>query len=144
MHGQHRICCKPRPVRTQAALRLLTGADTLLENLTVGEMLLYTAELKMPLQYSIAAKRERVAILLQQLALTPCRDVKIGGTMNKGISGVPPGFLMHIDAHAHFASESAKSMLPVASQAQTGGYVDSLWSTQPQSREQESMRPQQD
>ena len=53
----------------------------------MGEMLLYTAELKISLQHSLAAKRERVASILQQLALTPCRDVKIGGAMNKGISG---------------------------------------------------------
>ena len=55
----------------------------------MAEMLLYTAELKISLQHSMAAKRERVATILQQLALAPCRDVKIGGTMNKGISGGP-------------------------------------------------------
>ena len=55
----------------------------------MAEMLLYTAELKMSLQHSLAAKLERVATILQQLALTPCRDVKIGSAMHKGISGGP-------------------------------------------------------
>ena len=53
----------------------------------MAEMLMYTAELKLPLKLSLATKRERVAVLLQQLALTTCQAVKIGGAMNKGISG---------------------------------------------------------
>ena len=70
-----------------ALTHVCTPADTLLENLTVSEMLMYTAELKLPLKLTPAAKRERVAVLLQQLALTACQSVKIGGAMNKGISG---------------------------------------------------------
>ncbi len=51
------------------------------------EMLIYTAELKMPQEHSYAFKLERVEELLELLALNSCRDVKIGSNMAKGISG---------------------------------------------------------
>lgn len=63
-------------------------ADTLLENLTVFEMLVYTAELKMPQEHSYTFKQQRVEELLQQLALSSCRHVKIGSNLARGISGV--------------------------------------------------------
>ncbi len=63
-------------------------ADTLLDNLTVEEMLMYTAELKCPLSESLASKREKVASIIDQLALGGCRGVRIGNTLNRGISGV--------------------------------------------------------
>lgn len=39
---------------------VIARADTLLDNLTVEEMLLYTAELKCPLSEPLAAKRKKV------------------------------------------------------------------------------------
>ena len=50
-------------------------------------MLLYTAELKRPMSEPLAAKRAAVDKVLKALALTECRDVKIGNALNKGISG---------------------------------------------------------
>ncbi len=62
-------------------------ADTLLDNLTVEEMLLYTAEMKNPVGLPLAAKRARVRLVLEQLALTGCRGVRIGNALSRGISG---------------------------------------------------------
>jgi len=61
--------------------------DTLLPMLTVEEMLMYTAELKRPVGESRADKKAAVEQLLQKLALTECRKVKIGSSLHKGISG---------------------------------------------------------
>ena len=62
-------------------------ADTLLDNLTVREMLLYTAELKNPSSVPLQAKAARVDAVLSQLALWDCRDVRIGSALARGISG---------------------------------------------------------
>jgi ABC-type uncharacterized transport system YnjBCD ATPase subunit len=76
---------------SRAFLRRYTGYveqfDTLLPVLTVEEMLLYTAELKRPMSEPLDDKRAAVEELLDALALTPCRDVKIGDPLTKGISG---------------------------------------------------------
>ena len=61
--------------------------DTLLDNLTVEEMLMYTAELKCPMSESLASKREKVGSIIDQLALGGCRGVRIGNTLARGISG---------------------------------------------------------
>ena len=53
----------------------------------VAEMLLYTAELKLPVTVSRAAKVARVESVLGRLALTGCRDVRIGCALARGISG---------------------------------------------------------
>jgi hypothetical protein len=47
-------------------------ADTLLPMLTVYEMLLYTAELKLPLKVPLKAKRERVLQIVQVTDLSSC------------------------------------------------------------------------
>jgi ATP-binding cassette subfamily G (WHITE) protein 2 len=47
--------------------------DTLVDSLTVYEMLMYTAELKRPLSEPIASKRAAVERLVAQLALEKCR-----------------------------------------------------------------------
>lgn len=62
-------------------------ADTLVDNLTVQEMLAYTAEMKLEMGVGMAEKRARVEALLRQLALEPCRNVRIGSSMQRGISG---------------------------------------------------------
>ena len=60
-----------RGSRLCARLTLLRcHADTLLDNLTVEEMLMYTAEMKNPVRDSLASKRAKVALVLEQLALT--------------------------------------------------------------------------
>ena len=61
--------------------------DTLLPELTVREMLLYTAELKCPREEPLAAKAERVSQLLELLALDGCAGTHIGDAMARGISG---------------------------------------------------------
>jgi len=66
-------------------------ADTLIDNLTVHDMLLYTAELKLRASVPLAVTRQRVDGLIEQLALGACRDVRIGDAMQRGISGAAPG-----------------------------------------------------
>ena len=61
--------------------------DTLLAELTVREMLLYTAELKCPLSESLAKKQQRVDTLLETLALERCASTMIGDSLARGISG---------------------------------------------------------
>ncbi len=62
-------------------------ADTLLDNLTVYEMLAYTAELKNPMKEPFEKKRAKVEMVIQQLGLNGCRGVRIGSTLARGISG---------------------------------------------------------
>ena len=66
---------------------LCARTDTLLDNLTVEEMLMYTAEMKNPVREALATKKAKVALVLEQLALTSCRSVKIGNDLDRGISG---------------------------------------------------------
>jgi len=72
-------------------LRRYTGYveqfDTLLSMLTVEEMLLYTAELKRSMKEPISSKKQVVDEVIHQLALESCRDVLIGDSLSKGISG---------------------------------------------------------
>lgn len=76
---------------TQMFLRRFTGYveqfDTLLDILTVHEMLMYTAELKRPVEEPLASKRDEVDKLLEKLALDTARNTKIGNALNRGISG---------------------------------------------------------
>ncbi|GIM04796.1 hypothetical protein Vretimale_9300 [Volvox reticuliferus] len=65
----------------------IAPTDTLVDTLTVYEMLLYTAELKRPLSEPLTSKREAVESLVARLALEKCRDVRIGTPMKRGISG---------------------------------------------------------
>ncbi len=62
-------------------------ADTLLDNLTVYEMLAYTAELKNPMKEPFERKRAKVEMVIQQLGLNGCRGVRIGNPLARGISG---------------------------------------------------------
>lgn len=64
------------------------GADALIENLTVYEMLIYTAELKIPNTQSFQQKKDKVDAVINQLALNTCRNVRIGSTISRGISGM--------------------------------------------------------
>ena len=51
---------------------------------------MYTAEMKNPVRESLATKKAKVALVLEQLALTSCRNVKIGNALDRGISGSSP------------------------------------------------------
>lgn len=62
-------------------------ADTLVPNLTVKEMLMYTCEMKSPVSEGLESKRARVDQAIQALGLQPCSDVLIGGYARRGISG---------------------------------------------------------
>ncbi len=53
--------------------------DTLIPTLTVGEMLLYTAELKRSISEPLSSKQEAVDELLKRLALESCKDVVVRG-----------------------------------------------------------------
>ncbi|KAG1675328.1 hypothetical protein FOA52_016002 [Chlamydomonas sp. UWO 241] len=72
-------------------LRRYTGYveqfDTLIGQLTVQEMLCYTAELKRSNAEPLASKKTAVDQVISKLALEGCRDVLIGSQMAKGISG---------------------------------------------------------
>jgi ABC-type multidrug transport system ATPase subunit len=61
--------------------------DTLVAELTVHEMLMYAAELKLPESVTTAQKEERVANVLDQLQLNDCKDTVIGNELCRGISG---------------------------------------------------------
>lgn len=63
-------------------------ADTLLDNLTVYEQLLYTSELKNSQKESLARKKARVEIVISQLSMESCKNVTIGSAMKRGISGI--------------------------------------------------------
>ena len=76
---------------TTAFLRRYTGYveqdDTLIPNLTVAEMIAYTAALKVPVTTSKADRAARVGAVIDQLALAGCRGVRIGSVLARGISG---------------------------------------------------------
>jgi ATP-binding cassette subfamily G (WHITE) protein 2 len=58
--------------------------DTLLATLTVGEMIMYTAELKREMSESRDSKQRAVDDLLAKLGLVDCKDVVLGNAMAKG------------------------------------------------------------
>ena len=63
------------------------AADTLIGNLTVFEMLLYTADLKLPRRMPYKDKVRKVSHIITQLALNTCQHVRIGSPVQRGISG---------------------------------------------------------
>ena len=68
-------------------------ADALIENLTVFEMLLYTAEMKVDMRVPFREKCRKVQAVVDQLALNTCRDTRIGSQVARGISGArAPGW----------------------------------------------------
>jgi len=76
---------------TLTFLRRYTGYveqfDTMLDILTVQEMLMYTAELKRNIKEKLDVKKQKVEDIIKKLALEVCRDTKIGNAMHRGISG---------------------------------------------------------
>ena len=75
----------------RGALRNLTGYveqfDTLIGELSVKQMLMYTAELKLPPATSRADKEARVQHVITKLGLEGCADTTIGNVLQRGISG---------------------------------------------------------
>lgn len=61
--------------------------DTLVGELTVEQMLMYTAELKLPGSTPSAEKKARVEEVIQTLKLESCRGSVIGNALRRGISG---------------------------------------------------------
>lgn len=76
---------------SKSTLRGLCGYveqfDTLVNELTVFNMLLYTAELKLPTSVTRKEKIQRVEEIIEILALQKCRDTVIGNALARGISG---------------------------------------------------------
>ena len=66
------------------------------------EMLLYTAELKLPMSMTWQQKVVKVMAIIQQLALTTCMNVRIGSAVQRGISGAGP-------PHPHRSFQTVKS-----------------------------------
>ena len=50
-------------------------------------MLVYTAELKLPMRIPFKDKVRKVQSVVDQLALNTCRNVRIGNPLTRGISG---------------------------------------------------------
>ena len=61
--------------------------DTLVGELTVFEMLCYTAELLLPASMPSEERNYRVEQVIEQLKLGDCRDTVIGNVLKRGISG---------------------------------------------------------
>jgi ATP-binding cassette subfamily G (WHITE) protein 2 len=61
--------------------------DTLVGELTVWQMLSYTAELKLPSTTTSKEQQERVEEVIQMLDLESCRNTIIGNALLRGISG---------------------------------------------------------
>ena len=57
--------------------------DTLLDILTVREMLLYTAEMKRPVKEKLSEKVKIVDHFVEKLNLTSCKDTTIGNNLNR-------------------------------------------------------------
>ena len=61
--------------------------DTLVGELTVKQMLMYTAELRLPTNLTKSDKLTRVEEILGVLGLEKCADTVIGSVLQRGISG---------------------------------------------------------
>jgi ATP-binding cassette subfamily G (WHITE) protein 2 len=61
--------------------------DTLVCELTVWQMLSYTAELKLPSTTTSKEQQDRVEEVIQMLDLESCRNTVIGNALQRGISG---------------------------------------------------------
>lgn len=61
--------------------------DTLVGELTVQQMLMYTAELKLPAAMTKKEKEVRVDEIISKLRLEKCRDTLIGNPLRRSISG---------------------------------------------------------
>lgn len=106
---------------TKAFLRRYTGYveqfDTLLDILTVRDMLLYTAELKRPVSEPYAKKVEVVDRFIELLALDGCKDVLIGNSLNRcawhawacmpAVSSINPTRMVSSSVHRQMVKEQS-------------------------------------
>lgn len=77
--------CKPSALKD--AVGYVQQFDTLVGELTVREMLMYTAELRLPAATTRAARTARVDEVIDKLALGSCAATVIGNPLKRGISG---------------------------------------------------------
>ena len=70
---------------------------------------MYTAEMKNPVRDSLASKKAKVVLVMEQLALTSCKSVKIGNALDRGISGVPD--LSHLIWKPHILTAHPRVLL---------------------------------
>jgi ATP-binding cassette subfamily G (WHITE) protein 2 len=61
--------------------------DVIHAQLTVQETLMYTAALRMPSQTTLEERQDRCTECLKTMGIEYCRDVIVGDSRNKGISG---------------------------------------------------------
>ncbi|XP_051199344.1 ABC transporter G family member 16-like [Lolium perenne] len=73
--------------RLSAISAYVTQDDLLYPMLTVREMLLFAAEMRLSRAHSSAKKRERVEALIDQLGLSRAADTVIGDHDHRGVSG---------------------------------------------------------
>jgi len=78
---------KPTPAFLKRYTGYVEQTDTLLDNLTVAEMLQYQAELKRPHTECKVEKRRAVRLMLKWLRLESCAHTVIGNVLSRGISG---------------------------------------------------------
>jgi energy-coupling factor transporter ATP-binding protein EcfA2 len=72
-----------RPRVANQWCRYVEQFDTLLDVLTVREMLLYTAELKRPVKEPQADKVKAVDAYIDKLSLESCKDTRIGSKLSR-------------------------------------------------------------
>ena len=78
---------KPTPSEFITLVGYVEQFDTLVGELTVEQMLAYTAALKLPSVTTPDERRQRVNEVIDHLDLEVCRDTIIGTTLVRGISG---------------------------------------------------------
>lgn len=79
---------RPTPDFLRHACAYVEQRESLVSNLTVFEMLMYTAELRMSAKTTtLEERRQRVDDVLRRLRLRPCAHVRIGSALDKGVSG---------------------------------------------------------
>ena len=83
--------------------------DTLVDNLTVREMLEYTAEMKLPHTKPKVEKKAAVEKIVAKLSLEKCCNTVIGNATQRGISGgqakrvnIGVSIIVSISFHSHF------------------------------------------
>jgi ABC-type multidrug transport system ATPase subunit len=75
------------PVKYRQNIAYVMQEDTLLATATPREALYFSARLRLPAETTDQDIKETVDSLLEELGLTGCADVMIGGPLIKGISG---------------------------------------------------------
>ena len=79
---------RPTPAFLRHACAYVEQRESLISNLTVFEMLMYTAELRLPSKTTtLEERRQRVEDVVRRLRLRPCAHVRIGSALDKGVSG---------------------------------------------------------